>query len=238
MEIGAVLSEAWDLYKRFWTTFIAVAAPVFIVLGLVSALAQQAGESSVGAGVFWNIVSFAAFLVGYFWLQGALVEAVQDVRDGRVDLTVGDLYGRARRRLPALIAAGVLAGIGILLGTILLVVPGLVLLTYWLLITPVIVLEGRSAGDSFGRSWGLVRGHAWRVFGLIVLTILLALLASIVVGAAAALVLAFLPDVLARWVGSAVVNTIVAPFIALSWTLVYYRLAGEPAPEVAPAPAS
>ena len=44
---------------------------------------------------------------------------------------------------------------------------GLVLLTWWILIIPVIVLEGTRAGEAFSRSRELVRGHGWSVFGVI-----------------------------------------------------------------------
>ena len=35
------------------------------------------------------------------------------------------------------------------------------------------MIEGKSAGESFGRSFDLTRGHFWRVLGIIVLTILI-----------------------------------------------------------------
>jgi hypothetical protein len=70
-------------------------------------------------------------------------------------------------QLVAIVVAGVLAGIGIFVGLILLVVPGLILMTWWVLIIPVIVLERTNAGASFGRSRELVRGYGWRVFGVI-----------------------------------------------------------------------
>ena len=91
-------------------------------------------------------------IVGYFWVQGALVELVRDVRDGRADRTIGETYAAVRPRLPALIVAGILAALGIGIGFILLDRPGLFLLTIWSMIVPVIVIEGRSAGESFSRS--------------------------------------------------------------------------------------
>ena len=64
-----------------------------------------------------------------------------------------------------LAGAGVLATIGIFVGLALLIVPGLVLLTWWLVVSPVIMLEHRPVLESFGRSRALVRGSAWPVFG-------------------------------------------------------------------------
>jgi hypothetical protein len=228
VSIGAVLDEAWNLYRRFFLRFVLVAAAVFVVVGLVNGLVAEAGDDSGLAALFWGLIGAGVSIVGYFWLQGALVEAVRDVRDGRADAPIGDLFARTRPRLPALISAGVIAGLGIALGLLVFIVPGLYLLTRWFLIAPVIVLEGRSAGESFGRSWELVRGHAWDAFGLILLTLVAAGIGGGLVGALVRIVLAPLPDFLAAWGASIVVNSLIAPFVALAWTLAYYRLADRP----------
>src|SRR5207253_1463004 len=65
---------------------------------------------------------------------------------------------------------GILAALGIGIGFILFIVPGLFLLTIWSMLVPVIVIEGRAAGESFSRSREIVRGHGWPVFGLILIT--------------------------------------------------------------------
>jgi hypothetical protein len=232
VSIGKVLGEAWDLYRRFFVQFILIAIPVFLVLGLVEALVGLAADEGALAAVVWGLIGVAVSLVGYFWLQGALIESVRDVRDGRADLSVGEIYARVQPRLPALIVAGVLAGIGIGIGFLLLIVPGLFLLSRWALITPAIVIERRSAGESFGRSWELVKGASWSMLGLILVTVILAGIASAVI----AVLFVWLPDFFDDWVGSLVANSLTAPFVALAWTLAYFERAGVGMPEAAPAP--
>ena len=121
------------------------------------------------AALLVALITAVVSLVGTFWLQGALVYAVDDVRDGRIDSSIGDLFERVRPYLGTLIVAGILAGLGIALGLVLLIVPGLILLTWWCLIVPVIVLEGKRVGESFSRSRELVRGHGWTVFGVVII---------------------------------------------------------------------
>jgi hypothetical protein len=220
MEIGSVLSEAWGLYKRFIWQFFLTALVVFAVLDLVSALASAAAGDSALAGFLWGVVSIVVAIVGYFWVQGALVEAVRDVRDGRADLSVGEIYRRVQPRLPSLIAAGLAAGIGIFIGLLLLIVPGLFLLTIWSMIAVVIVLEGRGAGDSFGRSREIVRGHGWSVFGLLIVTFILVAVAEGLIG----LVFAPLPDFLDAWLGGLVAHSVTVPFAAATIVTAYYRL--------------
>ena len=224
-----VLSEAWGMYKAHWRTLLPIAFVVYIALSLINLLLVST-LMWFGA-ILGSIVS----LVGVFWLQGALVRAVEDVRDGRADLSLGDTFERVRPQLGAIIVGGLLAAIGILIGLVLLIVPGLVLLTWWVLVIPVIVLEEARAGEAFSRSRELVRGHGWSVFGVIVLTLL------IVIGVSIVLSLLLLPvsDWLQNFVSNVVSGTLVAPFIAVTWTLLYYRLraAKEPAVESPVAPA-
>jgi hypothetical protein len=150
--------------------------------------------------------------------------------DGRADLSLGETFQRVRSRIPAIAVASILAGLGIAIGLILLVVPGLVLLTWWVLIIPVIVLEGKSAGEAFSRSRELVRGHGWSVFGVIVVTFLLLVAFSIVLS----LVLTPVADWLQSFISNIVSGTLTAPFIAVVWTLLYHRLRGTAPAEPSP----
>jgi hypothetical protein len=233
VEIGSVLGEAWSLYKRFFWQFFLTAFIVYAVLDLLSALADAAAGDSLVADLFWSLIAATVGVIGFFWVQAALVEVVRDVRDGRADRTIGETYLAVGARLPTLIVAGILAGIGITIGLILLIVPGLFLLTIWSMIVAVIVIEGRSAGESFGRSREVVRGHGWDVFGLIVVTFLLVLVASAVVR----LLFAPLPDFFDTWLGSLVAHSLTIPFAAAAVTTAYFTLTARERPDAAPAPA-
>jgi hypothetical protein len=214
MQATAIVREAWELYKAHWRAFVPLALVVFLILGLITLLLGWI------AGWLGLLISGLASLVGYFWLQGAYAEAVRDVRDGRQDLSMGDTFRRVQPRLPALIVAGIIAGIAIFIGFLLLIVPGLFLLTIWCLIVPAIVIEGKSAGESFGRSRELVRGNGWNVFGVIVITVAIAIVAGIILGLATF----WLPDGIESFVQNVVSNTIVAPFVAVAWNLMYWAL--------------
>lgn len=221
MSVSDVLGEAFELYKRYFWRFVATAAVVFVVLDLASAFADQAAGESLGSELLWSFIAVVLSVVGAFWLQGALIEAVSDVRDGRIHTTIGDLFERTRPRLPALIAAGIVAGIGVAIGLILLIVPGLFLLTRWALIPAVIVIEKRSAGDSFDRSWQLTRGYGWPVFGSLIVSFILY---AIALGLFRTLFLP-LPRFAEIWIGGVVAHSITTPFIALVGAVLYFRLA-------------
>lgn len=66
-----------------------------------------------------------------------------------------------------LVAIGVLVGVlGYLTATVFAVIIGI----RWSLAVPIVMLERRNPLASLGRSWQLVRGNAWRVFGITLVT--------------------------------------------------------------------
>ena len=223
--LSGIFGEAWELYKAHWTHFFSIAVIVFVVLAAIGlVLALLPGWLGVLIGAFISIA-------GTFWLQGALIQAVSDVRDGRADLSVSETFEAVYPKLGTIIVTGILLGIAIAIGLALLIVPGLILITIWIAVIPAIVLEGRGIGESFGRSRELVRGHGWNVFGVIVLTFLLLIGVGIVVGTVLLPLSAWLANLIQRFV----TTTIVTPYVATIWTLVYYRLKGREETTGAPA---
>ena len=223
---AGVIGEAWEMFKAHWRHLVPIALVVYVAIALAN-LVLVALLTWVGA-----IIGAVLSLIAFFWVQGALVRAVDDIRDGRADLSLGETFERVRPQLGSIIVGGLLAGLGIALGLVLLIVPGLVLLTWWIVLIPVIVLEGRSAGEAFSRSRELVRGYAWSVFGVIVLTILLVIGFNILLG----ILLLPVSDWLRSFVSNVVSGTVVTPFVVLTWTTLYYRLrAAKEAPADVPA---
>jgi hypothetical protein len=223
MTVGGVLSEAWELYKRFFGRFFLTAVIVFAVLDLITALIEQAAGDGTGSKVLWGLVAAVVGIVGYFWVQAALVETVNDVRDGRADRSIGETYSAVRPRLGSVTIAGLLAGIGIAIGFVLLIIPGLYLLTIWSMVIPVVVLEARSAGESFTRSREIVSGHGWPILGLSLLVFLLVGIVSGLIGA----LFSPLPDFFDSWLGSLVGHSITVPFAAAALTTAYFTLTRE-----------
>ena len=211
--LSGVLTETWALYRRYAAHFLLIAFVIYLVAAVLVALLSLAGLFGYFLG---EIIELAAV----FLLQAALVKAVQDVRDGRVDLSLSQTVQAAVPYLLPVAAAGILAAIGITIGLFLIIVPGLILLTFWCLIVPFIVIGESGPIDAFSKSWRTVRGYAWNVFGTLVLVFLIYLAFTIVL----ALILVFLPTFLRSFVSSVVVGTLVAPFLALVITLIYYRL--------------
>lgn len=212
--LSGVISEAWDFYRRFAAHFLVIA----FVISLVAAVIE-----GVLTGFAGDIGLSFALLIRYIALcliQAALVKAVQDVQDGRVDLDFGQTLSAAVPFLLPVAVASFLAAIGITIGLALIIVPGLILLTFWSLIVPAIVIGGSGPLSAFSRSWRTVRGYAWRAFGTYVLVYLIYIAVSVVIG----LILHGLRLWLRDSLGSLISGTLFLPFVALVLTLVYFRL--------------
>ncbi|HSD23880.1 MAG TPA: hypothetical protein VLB79_06070 [Solirubrobacterales bacterium] len=224
IEPGRVIGEAFETYRNHAGALLGGALIVIGIAGVVEGLLSVSG--SIVLGIIGALVGLAA---GFLY-TGYVVKLVQDVRDGRRDFSVGELFSHAAPYLGTLILAGILAGIAIAIGFVLIIIPGLILLTIWAVISPAIVVEDKGVFESFGRSRELVRGHGWQVFGAIVLTFLI----IVVVGIVASLIGAAIGDaglVVLRALG----NVITAPIWALVSSILFFDLGGGRGVQTSPA---
>ena len=238
LDIGSVFSRIFEFYGQQFGLLLPAALIVLLPAAVVEAAIGDRGVGDAG-DIPLVLLSIAATVILNFWYQGMVVQAVRDILDGRRDFSLGGLFRSVTPVLGVLIGAGILAGLGIAFGFLLLVVPGLLLLTWWALLGPVIVLERAGVGDAFRRSRALVRGNGWRVFAVIVLLGLLQTAVSTVFqGFANALSDSALLRALASLIGSA----LVAPLGALAASTMYFELKGtggedptpgDPAPSTA-----
>jgi hypothetical protein len=228
--LSGVLGEAWALYRRHASHLILISFVIFLVISVITALLSWA-LGTVGA-----LIGLVFSIFGMFLLQAALVKAVQDVRDGRADLSLGETVSSVLPFIGSVAIASILASIGIGIGIVLIIVPGLILLTFWSLIVPEIVIGGAGALESFSRSWRTVRGYAWSVFGTYIMVFLILIVGEIVLS----LILSALPYGWRSFIADLVVDTLVVPFIAAVVTLIYDRLTtahgGQPEPGAATMP--
>src|SRR6202035_5544509 len=163
---SSVIYRTFHIYLGRASVLLPAAAVVFGITGILSAILIAASPSLVYPSFLISdvaIMLFTAMVVG-------LVDAVQD---GPRETSVGGLLLAVRPVLGELILVGIVAGIGIFVGFILLVVPGLVLATVWSVVAPVVLLERPGGLRALGRSRDLVRSYGWRVFCVICVLIFL-----------------------------------------------------------------
>ncbi len=215
LSVGDTLSEVFSTYGAHAGVLLPVAFWLFLIVAIVDGLVG----SNLG---LLPLVIVVSTIVGTLY-QGMVVGLVRDVQDGRRDSSVSELFGYAAPVLLPLVGAGLLSGIGIGIGMVLLIVPGLILLTIWAVIAPAIVIERASIFEAFGRSRQLVRGNGWPVFGVIIVAFLISLIGGVIFTSIAA---GISDGPIVRIVFSALASTITAPIGALVAGILYYRLLG------------
>jgi hypothetical protein len=213
VSVGDTLNRVFAIYGSQAGVLLPAAFWIFLVAAIVDGL--------VGANLaLFPLVIVVSTIAGTLY-QGMVVGLVRDLQEGKEHPSVGELLGYATPVLLPLIGAGLLSGIGVGIGMVLLIVPGLFLLTIWAVIAPAIVIERSGVFDAFRRSRELVRGHGWPVFWAIVVAFLISFAGSLVFGAIANSVS---DGPLVRIVFGALASTITAPIGALVAGVLYYRL--------------
>ena len=119
----------------------------------------------VGIAILIAVV-LQAIASGFIALAVSFI--VADRIDGRA-LTGGEATMKALRRMPMLVVVGILATIGVTLGLLLFVIPGIWLAISLSMITHVVALEDKGVIPSLTRSTQLVRGRWWETLGFVLL---------------------------------------------------------------------
>jgi hypothetical protein len=126
---------------------------ILAVAGLTAANLALDQLSKDGSGTFF-LSGLTALGAQYYVTRAALDRAgfLPEGRPGRF----GSFWGM-----------NILTGLAILVGCILLVLPGLYLLARWLIAAPVILAEDKTAGEGMRESWEMMGGSAWQAVGAV-----------------------------------------------------------------------
>ena len=147
---------------------------------------MHSGAARLKAGTFVSqypglvVLGAAAYLVSTAILQTAVTRAtIVDLRGEKP--TFADCFGMALILFFPLLGLSLLATLGIVVGLVLLIVPGILLVLRWAVVVPVLVQERRGVLDSMARSRDLTKGSRWALLGLWLITIVVSALASLVI---------------------------------------------------------
>jgi hypothetical protein len=212
LEVGAVVRRVFQIYVDQAPVLMPAAAVVFVISGILSAVLVAASPGLALLALLISLVATALF-------TGMVVQLVADVQDGRRDGSARDLLRAATPVLGQLLLVSIVIAVCVLVGIVLIVVPGLILITIWAVAIPVVVLERLPGLQPLGRSRELVRGNGWQVFGVILLLVLLVIVLAGVLQVAA--------DSAGTGVGivvRVVVGVLTAPLSALASAVLYFEL--------------
>ena len=210
LAIREVLRDTGKLYRSLFGRTVLTGLIVFAVVALFETIASTA-------------VVFLS-LIGTALVQGALVQAVADEHNSRPQSSIGDLYRSAWQRAGRLVGVSLLTGIGVGIGLLLLVVPGVILFARWSLAVPVVMLEGLGPRAAMKRSTALVKGHGWAVFRVLLNVTILAGLSSLAIQLLLVKVFGSAHANFGLWASLSIAGAITTPYAAHALSVVYYRL--------------
>jgi hypothetical protein len=231
LDTAAVFERLFATYRAQFSLFVPAALSVYAAPALLIGIAVEANSPILG------ILAVVLTVIAQVWFQGMVVEAVRDIQDGKRDFSVGTLFRSVAPVVVPLLVAGFVTGLAIGLGLLLLIIPGLILITIWAVVAPVVVIERRSPIQALGRSRELVRGNGLRVFGVIVVALILQAVAGQVIGA----IFGAIDDgVVGAALSTLISSALVAPITGIAAALLYLelrRLRAEPPVSAGSAPA-
>lgn len=169
-DMGRVIQRTFDVLGRnigpfaglaLLTTFLPQAA-----LGAAGIFVLQTQSDNVlTAGALLGVVSWVVSMVGAYVLEaGILYASVNDMNGRKVEF--GKAVSTGFSFVLPLFGLGILMGLALVLGFILLIVPGILMSIAWIAAAPAVVVEKVGVTESFGRSATLTRDNRWPIFGL------------------------------------------------------------------------
>ena len=240
-EMGRVITGTFEVLGR---NFVAFALLALLLGGLPNLLVGLAQMSFLDNQTMFQPETIAGTILGglimlaaAFVLQAAIVHAtVTDLNGRRVVL--GDSLKIGLRDCLPLIGLAILMGLGIALGTMLLIIPGLILAVMWSVAVPAKVVEKLGVLQAMQRSRDLTRGRRWPIFGLFVLYVIANwMLSALIVVAAGPFtppapgstdaITAIGATSLVQVVGSAIVATISTLISTTGGAVLYSELRGS-----------
>ena len=229
-DLGRILDDSFALYRGHWRTLITVAIVVVVPVHLA--------VFGVGLGWLWSgydatppiggqLAGIAAQLLVVTPLVTAMtVHVVREAAAGRragvgETLTAGlDVFGR-------LFPAVLLVALGVGLGLLVLIIPGLILAVRWVVVPQVVVVEDRRGTDALRRSFELVRGQAWFAFLLLVVTNLLVGVLSAIATVPLEYAAKEADTLSLSLLGQALGAVLSLPILGVAQTLLFYSLRAE-----------
>jgi hypothetical protein len=233
--VGEIIDAMFSVYAANFVPLIQIVAvvtvPILLAQGLVNLTFLENLEGvdldnieSLG-DLFPTRTIVSTFVLGVMsWVAttlatGGVVKAVADAHLGRpVDWQ--DSLSHAWERIGPLLVASLLFAIGVTLGIILFIIPGIVLAIGWSVFAPAVLIERRGGSDSLARAWTLTAGRRWPIFGLFIAIFMLAAIISSVVSTALTGSDYTFADVLI----DTAVQTLLAPVTGITAVLLYFDL--------------
>lgn len=222
LSLGEVLDVSFGLYRMMFAQLVLVAAAAQLIPIVLNVYIASSGGALDNMGLFLFYLAIAMVLSALGVAASTYI--VSDAYLGRTT-TATEAFARTAGKLGRLIMVSLLTSTLVGFGLILLIVPGIILLSGLLLGTVVAVLETQpSAVAAMGRSWELTSGYRGKVLLTLIVSFLLLVVPSVLIGTLWGLLGRAGVESVSMLVVQSLVSIFIYPFIYVVMTVIYYDL--------------
>ena len=175
--VGEILRESLGVYKGHFGLFVSLAAVIYVPYYMVLSIVRLESSLSVMVGMI------VTGIVAQSLVTAMMIWVIVRVSLGREVGFVSALGVLALSLVVRILGTALLVGVGVSVGFLLLIVPGLVLLVWFSLANQVVVVEGAAYFEALRRSMEVVRGSWWRVLYVLLVLMLINLAMVMLCGA-------------------------------------------------------
>lgn len=226
-DVTSLFRDALATYWSHFGVFVALAAAIVIPVELV---VQGIGQEQLTAAYDPDIApaetiitALVTYLVITPLITAICIFALLRMADGEKPAARQSLVSGFEAFTPLFFAVAI-AAIGIAVGLLALIVPGIYLFVRWFFVPQAVVLEGDRGTAALTRSAAMTQGFWWRTLGLVLLAQIVALLPTLVLASPFASLAESTDRAVWALVGSMVTEIVTAPFIAIFSTLLWFDL--------------
>ncbi len=185
LSVGEILDVSFTLYRRHFAPLAGVAIVCSGIPVVLNMFIEAAG------GMLENLPLVLVYYIVFAALSSvataATVFIVSESYLGR-PIDARAALRRAAPNIGKILLCSMLTALAVGIGFILFVLPGIVLIAGLILAVPAIVIEPRlSSSAALSRSWELTRGSRWRMFGLLLVLVVLLYIPIAAIGGLVAL---------------------------------------------------
>lgn len=226
-DITALFGDALRVFGRNVLAFLAVSAafvvPVELIVSGVGLEQLTASYDRSPPAVEQVIRTAVSFLVTAPLITATCIYALRDVAAGDRPRPGRAITSGLEAFTPIFFAI-LLAALGIALGLLLLIVPGVYVAVRWYFVPQAVVLENARAAGALTASGQVVQGFWWRTLGIVVLANLAAALPGLILVGPFAAIAESSDRAVWSMVGQMAAEIVTTPFVAIVSTLLYFDL--------------
>jgi uncharacterized membrane protein len=232
--IGQVLDSVFQLTRSAFAALLpyAIAAGALSVVPLAYLMATGALDNPAQPVIpeftptYWIMTALMGPLT--LVIYGAAILRAEGVAQG-AHVGIGESFAKGARKILVLVLAAICFVLSIMVGTVLLVIPGIILMVSLYLFLPAVLLDHKGPIDSLTYSHKLVWGNWWRTATIATIAVIIMYVILLLAGAVVGFMLAFtgtdeVTMFLVQIAATAIGSLVVMPFFVALYVEIYRDL--------------